>query len=351
MVNNLGKERVFIIAEAGVNHNGDIELAKKLVDIAVDANADAVKFQTFKTERLVTKYAPKAEYQKVTTNKEESQFDMLKRLELPEKYHFELMNYCESKGIMFLSTPFDIESADFLESLGVAAYKISSGDLTNMPMLMHIARKGKPIILSTGMSEPREVEEAVYWLRQACGAQRACEIILLHCTTEYPTPYNNVNLKAIDTLRQSFKLPVGYSDHTLGIEVPIAAVAMGACIIEKHFTLDKNMDGPDHKASLEPLELKNMIRAIRNIEIALGDGVKKPSAKEIDNMKAARKSVIAAKEILKGCKLDNSCLTVKRPGTGIEPKYLAVLTQGIAKRDISIDEQINWDDIDMEVKM
>ncbi|QEK11314.1 N-acetylneuraminate synthase [Crassaminicella thermophila] len=333
--------KTFIIAEAGVNHNGDINLAKKLIDAAVDAGADAVKFQTFKAEKIVIKKAEKAEYQKITTNNDESQFHMLKKLELSYEDHVQLYNYCRKKNIMFLSTPFDMDSVDLLEKIGIEVYKISSGDITNMPLLKYIASKNKPIILSTGMSNLGEIEEAIEWIKGA-GNEK---IILLHCTTNYPTEYKDVNLRAMNTMKEAFKLPVGYSDHTLGIEVPIAAVAMGACVIEKHFTLDKQMKGPDHKASLEPKELKKMVRTIRNIEICLGNGIKKCIENELENRLIGRKSIVAAHDIKKGEVLKLESIDFKRPGSGIEPKYYMNLIEKKITRDIKEDEIIRWNDI------
>lgn len=328
--------KVFIIAEAGVNHNGDIDNAKKLIDVAAKAGADAVKFQTFKAEKIVCKNAEKAEYQKHTTGKEENQFTMLKKLELTEEMHNELRAYCLKRNIMFLSTPFDLDSIDYLDKEGVQIMKIPSGEITNYPYLVKMAKTGKPIVLSTGMSEMNEVEEAVAILRE----NGAKEITVLHCNTEYPTPYADVNLKAMMTLKERLNLKVGYSDHTMGIEVPIAAVAMGATVIEKHFTLNKNMEGPDHKASLEPEELETMIRAIRNIENALGEGIKSPSFSEKKNISIVRKSIVAKKAILKGEVFAEDNLTVKRPGTGISPMRWNEIIGKIASRDFEIDEMI-----------
>lgn len=328
--------KVFIIAEAGVNHNGDINNAKKLIDVAARAGADAVKFQTFKAENIVCKNAEKAEYQKSTTGTEENQFSMLKKLELTEEMHQELQAYCLEKNIMFLSTPFDLESIDYLDKEGIKIMKIPSGEITNYPYLIKMAKTCKPIIVSTGMAELNEVEEAVTILRD----NGAKDITVLHCNTEYPTPYADVNLKAMLTLKDKLDLKVGYSDHTMGIEVPIAAVAMGATVIEKHFTLDKNMDGPDHTASLEPEELEAMIRAIRNIENALGDGIKSPSLSEKKNIDIVRKSIVAKKVILKGEIFTEDNLTVKRPGNGLSPMYWNELIGKMASKDYEIDEMI-----------
>ncbi len=271
------RKKIFIIAEAGVNHNGDINLAKKLIDVAKEAGADAVKFQTFKSEKVISKFAQKAEYQKETTGESDTQLDMVKKLELPYKDFKELKKYCDEVEINFMSTPFDLDSIEFLNELNIDVFKIPSGEITNLPYLIKIAQTNKPIIMSTGMSTLDEIEAAINILRQ----NGSGEITLLHCTTEYPAPYKDVNLRAMKTLRERFKVNVGYSDHTKGIEIPIAAVAMGAAVIEKHFTLDRNMEGPDHKASLEPDELKAMVQAIRNVESALGDGIKRPTESEI----------------------------------------------------------------------
>lgn len=330
--------KVFIIAEAGVNHNGSIELAKKLIDVACDAKADAVKFQTFKTKNLVSKNAQKAEYQKQTTNNSESQFDMIKKLELDMNTHKELMAYCEQKNIMFLSTPFDHESIDLLNNLGLEIFKIPSGEITNLPYLRHIGSLNKKVILSTGMSDMIEIKKALDVLVKAGTEQE--KITVLHANTEYPTPMSDVNLNAMKTIGETFKIDYGYSDHTLGIEVDIAAVAMGASCIEKHFTLDKTMQGPDHKASLEPTELKAMVIAIRNIELALGDGVKKPSSSESKNIDIARKSIVAKQEIKEGEVLNEKNITVKRPGNGISPMLWDEVIGTIATKNYSEDELI-----------
>lgn len=322
---------VFIIAEAGVNHNGDIEIAKKLVDAACEAGADAIKFQIFKTENLVIKSAEKAEYQKLTTGSGETQYDMLKKLELSYDDHLKLMEYCKERNIIYLSTPFDYESADVLERFNIYAYKIGSGDITNIPFLKYIASKAKPMIISTGMSNLGEIEEAL----EAVKSTGNENIVLLHCTSNYPTDYKDVNLNAMITLKNAFKLPVGYSDHTLGIEIAIAAVSKGATVIEKHFTLDRTMPGPDHKASLEPDELRQMIVSIRNVEAALGDGLKKIVGKEEDVKKAARKSIVANVDIPCGSFITEEMLTIKRPGTGMPPKFLNYLIGKKAKTNIS----------------
>lgn len=328
--------KIFIIAEAGVNHNGSIEIAQKLVDAAVAAGADAVKFQTFKAEKLVCKNAQKAEYQMETTDKAESQFDMLKKLELTVDMHKQLISYCNQKGIMFLSTPFDIDSLEFLVQCGVDIIKIPSGEITNYPYLRAVGRTGKKVILSSGMSTLDEVRDAVKVLKD----NGSKEIIVLHCNTEYPTPYADVNLKAMLTLRDELKIDVGYSDHTKGIEVPIAAAALGAMVIEKHFTLDKEMEGPDHKASLEPNELQEMVKAIRNIEIALGNGKKSPSESEKKNVGIVRKSIVARCNIIKGEKFTENNLTTKRPGTGISPMAWNDIIGQKAKRNFDADELI-----------
>jgi N,N'-diacetyllegionaminate synthase len=330
--------KAFIIAEAGVNHNGSIDTSRKLVDVAVDAGADAVKFQTFKTDQIVSITAPKAEYQIRTTGKRETQFRMLKKLELSEKAHHELFLYCKKKKIIFLSTPFDIESVDFLNKLGLGIFKIPSGEITNLPYLEKIGNLKKKIIMSTGMADMREIKDALKILID-CGTPKE-NITLLHCNTDYPTSMRDVNLLAMLTIRDAFKVKVGYSDHTLGIEVPVAAVALGATIIEKHFTLDKKMSGPDHSSSLEPKELKAMVEAIRNIEKALGDGIKKPSRSEMRNIHVVRKSIVAARAIRRGEVLSEGNITVKRPGTGISPMEWDKIIGGKAVRDFQKDEII-----------
>ncbi len=324
-----------IIAEAGVNHNGDIEIAKKLIVKAKECGADIVKFQTAKLDSLVSKTAKMAEYQKENIGKEESQKEMLSKLLLSFETFEELADYCKEVGIQFLSTPFDIESIQFLDSMQ-NIWKVPSGEITNYPYLVEIARTGKDIILSTGMSTLQEVEEALNVLRQ----NGAGEIILLHCTTNYPTPMQDVNLRAMLTLKEKFGCKIGYSDHTQGIEVPIAAVALGATVIEKHFTLDKNMEGPDHKASIEPDEFAQMVKSIRNIEKALGNGEKTPSQSEIANIAVARKSIIALKEIKAGEVFSEENITTKRPGTGINPMRWNEILGQKAKRDFAEDELI-----------
>lgn len=329
-------DKVFIIAEAGVNHNGDLKIAKKLIDKASESGADAIKFQSFKAENLVTKNAKKAEYQNRTTDKEENQFQMLSRLELSYENHKELIKYSEDKDIMFLSSPFDLESIDLLNELNLEIFKIPSGEITNLPYLEKIGRFNKKVILSTGMSTLGEIESALTILK----ASGSSDITVLHCNTEYPTPMQDVNLSAMNTIKDAFKVDVGYSDHTLGIEVPIAAVALGARVIEKHFTLDKSMDGPDHKASLEPDELKLMIENIRNIEKALGDGVKIPTDSEVKNRDMARKSIVANVDLKKGEVFSEENLYVKRPGSGISPMRWYEVTGQVAEKDFKEDELI-----------
>lgn len=329
-------EHVFIIAEAGDNHNGKFELALQLVDKAVEAGADCVKFQTFVTENVVSKFAEKAEYQKENTGADENQYEMIKKLELSFDQFREIQAYCQKKGIIFLSTPFDLDSIDFLQEINIPFWKIPSGEITNLPYLIRIAKTGKDIILSTGMSTMEEIANALDILK----SNGAGNITLLHCNTEYPTPYEDVNLRAMKTLKDTFQIPVGYSDHTQGIEVPIAAVASGACVIEKHFTLDKTMEGPDHKASLEPDELKNMVSAIRNIEKAMGAKEKFPTKSEKKNITIARKSIVAKCDIKKGEKLTEDNLYVKRPGDGISPMKWFEVIGTTAIRDFKEDELI-----------
>ena len=331
-------KHVFIIAEAGVNHNGSVKLAKELIDVAVQSGVDAVKFQTFKAENLVSKDTQKAAYQKETTDKQESQFDMIKKLELDMSIHKELISYCESKDIMFLSTPFEHDSIDMLNKLGLEIFKIPSGEITNLPYLRHIGSLKKEVILSTGMADLGEIEDALDILTEA-GADRD-QITVLHANTMYPTPMEDVNLKAMQTIGTAFDIAYGYSDHTLGIEVDIAAVAMGATIIEKHFTLDKTMEGPDHKASLEPDELVAMVKAIRNIELALGSSVKKPSKSEKPNMEIARKSIVANQAIEMGETFTEENMTIKRPGSGISPMQWDETIGRKALKDYDADELI-----------
>lgn len=329
---------VFIIAEAGVNHNGSIDVAKKLVDEASNAGADAVKFQTFKAKDLVSKKAQKAEYQKKTTDKKESQFDMIKKLELNVEMHKELISYCNIKNIMFLSSPFDLDSIKLLDELGLLVFKIPSGEITNLLYLRHIGKLNKKVILSTGMADINEIKDALDTLISN-GTQKE-NITVLHANTMYPTPLKDVNLRAMTTIGNTFDIAFGYSDHTLGIEVDIAAVAMGARCIEKHFTLDSTMEGPDHKASLEPGELKSMVRAIRNIEVALGSSIKKPSNSERPNMQVVRKSIVAKKNIKKGDVLCEQNLVIKRPGNGISPMRWDNIIGTYATKNYSEDDLI-----------
>lgn len=355
-------DSVYIIAEAGVNHNGSLDLARQLIDVAAAAGADAVKFQTFKAETLVSKQAAKADYQRQTTSADESQYEMIKKLELDAEAHRLLIDYCEKAGIQFLSTPFDLASVDLLvRTFDLAYIKIPSGEITNGPLLLKIAQTGKPVILSTGMSTLGEIEQALGVLafgyldshespsreafqaayRSSTGQKRLAACVrLLHCTTEYPAPFAEVNLRAMDTLRLAFGLPVGFSDHTPGIAVPIAAVARGAQIIEKHFTLDRSLPGPDHRASLEPKELQEMIRSIRQVEEALGEAIKAPSSSEMKNLAVARKCLVAKRNIAAGEVFTEANIAVKRPGNGISPfRFWEVLGRK-ALRDFIADEAI-----------
>ncbi|NOT22155.1 MAG: N-acetylneuraminate synthase [Nitrospiraceae bacterium] len=330
--------RTLIIAEAGVNHNGDLTLARQLIDAAAEAGADLVKFQTFNADRLVTTSANKAEYQAQATDPVETQHAMLRRLELSRDMHESLIAHCKNRGIKFFSTGFDPESIDLLAGLGVDCFKVPSGEITNLPYLRHVGRYGKPVILSTGMATLAEIEAALAVLEQA-GVSRD-RVTVLHCHTEYPTAMVDVNLRAMRTISETFHVAVGYSDHTLGIEVPIAAVALGATVIEKHFTLDRTLPGPDHKASLEPHELKAMVAAIRNIEQALGDGIKRVSPSEVKNKAMARKSLVAACDIRTGEIFSDANLTVKRPGTGLSPMRWDDVVGRKAPHDFAPDELI-----------
>ncbi len=332
------KTKVIIIAEAGVNHNGSIETAKKLVDAAVDAGVDYVKFQSFKASSLVSKHAVKAAYQKAQTDSTESQLEMLQKLELSEADHYDLLKYCQFKQIKFLSTAFDIESIDLLKSLGMTLGKIPSGEMTNLPYLRKMAASFPKIIFSTGMCSMEDIQNTYDVLIKE--GTRPENITVLHCNTEYPTPMQDVHLKAMNTIREQFNVNVGYSDHTLGIEIPIAAVALGACVIEKHFTLDKNAKGPDHKASLEPADLKAMVSAIRNIELALGSTVKQMSASEEKNKTIARKSLVAKWPINKGEIFTEENITAKRPGDGISPMFIDDVLGKIAKQNFEADQPI-----------
>lgn len=329
---------IFIIAEAGVNHNGSLEIAKALIDVAAQSGADAVKFQTFKADKLVSKTAQKASYQKQTTDADESQYAMIKKLELDEKAHHELIEYCAQKNILFLSTPFDHESIDLLADLGMEIFKIPSGEITNLPYLRHIGSLQKEVILSTGMATLDEIDAALHVLTTAGTAKE--HITVLHATTEYPCPMDEVNLRAMQTIQDTFDIRVGYSDHTRGIEIPIAATAMGASVIEKHFTLDREMEGPDHKASLEPNELIAMVHAIRNIEKALGDGIKRPSPSELKNIPIARKSIVASRSITKGERLSEENITIKRPGSGTSPMRYDEILGTVASKNYNEDEAI-----------
>ena len=330
--------KTLIIAEAGVNHNGDLTLARRLIDVAAEAGADLVKFQTFSADRLVTVSARKADYQAQTTDAGESQHAMIRQLELTRDMHEALIAHCKSRGIQFFSSGFDQESIDMLVELGLDRFKIPSGEITNLPYLRHVGRYGKPVILSTGMATLGEIEAALDVLEQA-GMSRGF-ITVLHCNTEYPTPMTDVNLRAMLAMRDAFGVAVGYSDHTVGIEVAIAAVALGAAVIEKHFTLDRNLPGPDHKASLEPDELSAMVAAIRNIEQALGDGIKRPSASEAKNKPIARKSLVAARTIRAGEVFSETNVTIKRPGTGLSPMRWDEVLGRKAPHDFAPDELI-----------
>ncbi len=337
---------IIIIAEAGVNHNGEIGKAEQLIDAAAAAGADYVKFQTFKAEKLVTKSAAKAAYQQQNTvGENESQYEMLKKLELSEEDHVALARYAVTKGIKFLSTAFDLESIDFLDRLGIDTFKIPSGEITNYPYLVRIAKTGKPVILSTGMAEMREIQDAVTVLTEN-GVPKG-QIIILHCNTEYPTPFEDVNLKAMNTIGETFGVSYGYSDHTPGIEVPIAAVALGASVIEKHFTLDRDLPGPDHKASLEPGELKAMISAIRNIEKAIqGNGIKQPSLSEAKNITIARKSIHLGQDIQKGQLLTADHLVMLRPGDGISPMDIKKVIGRRTRAGLNAGTKLAWEDLE-----
>ena len=335
------KNKIFLIAEAGVNHNGDIKLAQKLIDAAKKCGADAVKFQTFTAQKLVSAKAKKAGYQNKTTSKKESQLLMLKKLELDEREHRLLVDYCGKQEIIFMSTPFDEESADLLERLGMKIYKIPSGEITNFPLLTHIARKKKPVILSTGMSTLEEVKEAVEVIK-ASGNKA---LTVLHCVTEYPAPFDQINLRAMITLKNALQISVGFSDHTVGIDIPIAAAALGAQVIEKHLTLDRTLPGPDQKASLEPDEFKRMAEAIRRVEVALGDGKKIPAPCEKKYIPLVRKSVVALEDIPAGGRLTRLNVALKRPGTGIQPKDFEKVLGLLVKKDIQAEETITWGDL------
>ncbi len=331
-------KRVFIIAEAGVNHNGSLEIAKKMIDCAAQCEVDAIKFQTFQADSLVSPFAPKAEYQKKLTNHRETQLKMLKSYQLDKHAHRQLMKYCKKRKILFISSPFDLPSINLLNDLGLPILKIPSGEINNLPYLKKIGKLKKKLILSTGMASLEEIQTALKILIKAGTPKQL--ITVLHCNTAYPTPFGDVNLQAMLTMKERLKVKVGYSDHTLGIEIPIAAVALGAGVIEKHFTLDRTREGPDHKASLEPSELKKMVAAIRHVELALGTGIKKPSASEIKNLPVVRKSLVAASDINKGDIFQSENIAVKRPGTGITPMNLNKVLGLRAKRDFKKDELI-----------
>jgi len=338
----IGDGRAFVVAEAGVNHNGDMALARRLVDAAADAGADAVKFQTFRTDALVSRVAPKAGYQVETTGAGESQRTMLARLELNEAQHAELRDRAAGRGIVFFSAPFDEASADTLERLGVAVFKVPSGEITNTPFLRHIASKGRPMILSTGMSTLAEVDAAVAAIREAGDPP----LVVLHCLSAYPAPPAEVNLRAMAVLRDRYGVPAGFSDHTLGIDVSLAAAALGAAVIEKHITLDKTLPGPDHRASLEPAEMAALVRGIRTIESALGDGAKRAMPSEEDTRNVARKSLVAARALKAGERLTRAAIAIKRPGTGIPPTDLDRALGRVLRHDLAIDEVISWSALD-----
>ncbi|MCX7835704.1 MAG: N-acetylneuraminate synthase [bacterium] len=333
----------FIIAEAGVNHNGNPELAFQLIDIAAEAGVNAVKFQTFRAEDLADVNAPKAVYQQETVGETINQLEMLKQLELPLPIYFQLKEYAEKKGLVFLSSPFEEKSADFLvNELKVAAIKVPSGELTNFPFLIHLAKMGLPLIVSTGMATLEEVRRSVQIIFQNGNPPLA----LLHCTSSYPAPYDSINLRAMLTLEKEFQIPIGFSDHTEGIHIPIAAVALGACIIEKHFTIDRNLPGPDHKASLSPIELKAMVQGIRSVEIALGDGIKRPHAIEKDVTEVARKSLFTSKPLKKGSTITSDCLIARRPGTGIPPSELQSIVGKRILRDLPMGSMLRYEDLE-----
>ena len=334
-------ERCFIIAEAGVNHNGNIEMAHGLIDVAVEAGADAVKFQTFRASQVISPRAPKAAYQMRTTRADESQLEMVRKLELPFVVFRELSERCREHGIIFLSTPFDEESVDFLAGLDVPAIKVPSGELTNLPLLRRIGQKGTPLILSTGMSYLEEVERAVRTVRE----EGCADLVLLHCTSSYPADPGECNLRAMETLCTTFAVPVGYSDHTPGIEIACAAVALGACVIEKHFTLDRSLPGPDHGASLDPAQLRDLVRAIRSVETAIGDGIKRPMPGELEVRSVARRSLVAARNLAAGDVLTPHDVAARRPGTGISPIELERVVGRRTTVAIQAEELLHWDQL------
>lgn len=346
--------KVFIVAEAGVNHNGNLDVALQLIDVAVRSGADAIKFQTFKADRLVTATASKANYQIENMGTNGSQFEMLEKLELSPQMHRKLLSYCRKKNIIFMSTPFDEASVDLLDNLGMQIFKIPSGEITNKPLIQHIATKGKSIILSTGMSYLDEVGKAISWIDEVWETdkqplvststhQLINSLTLLHCVSSYPAAAEDSNLSAIKTMERAFGLPVGYSDHSIGIEISIAAVTMGAKVIEKHFTLNRNMEGPDHKLSLEPDELETMVRTIRTVEKAIGDGLKKPTEGEIGNRNVVRKSLVASKDIRSGKVISSKDIVTKRPGDGISPEFKDLVIGMRARRKISADSVLKWE--------
>lgn len=325
----------YIIAEIGSNHNGDIKTAKKMIDKAANAGVDAVKFQTFKAEKLYSKNTPKFSKDDMLP------FDLIKSIEMPRNWHKKLKEHTEKKGLHFISSPFDFEAVDELDEVGVPAFKIASFELVDLELLKHIAKKGKPIILSTGLADIEEIKEALKAIR----SQKNDDIVLLHCNSLYPTPADVVNLNAINTMSNVFKIPIGFSDHTIGIHIPVAAVAKGAKVIEKHFTLDRKMKGPDHHFAIEPDELKQMVQEIREVEKAFGTGVKKPSKQEREMLEKGRRSIIAATEIKKGTKISRDMLIVKRPGYGIKPKFISKVVGKTASKNIKADQWITWKDI------
>jgi N-acetylneuraminate synthase/N,N'-diacetyllegionaminate synthase len=338
---NWPRKGIFLIAEAGVNHNGDLATAMKLVEVAARAGADAVKFQSFRAGRIATATAQKADYQLAGAGRGETQLEMLQRLELSPEDHRALCLFSREKRIAFLSSPFDEESADLLDVLKVPMFKMASGEITNLPLLRYVARKLRPVILSTGMSTLEEVGEALDAIR----GEGNRDVMLLHCVTEYPAPPDQINLRAMETMRNAFHVPVGYSDHTAGLEMAIAAAALGASLIEKHFTLSRTMEGPDHRASLEPEELEELVRCIRNVEVGLGTGIKAPAPCEVKNLPAARKSVVAAVDIGAGTQITASMLTCKRPGSGLPPKEIDRIVGRRARKDIAADELLTWESV------
>ncbi len=329
----------FIIAEAGVNHNGDIEIAKEMIDVAVEAGVDAIKFQTFKADQVVSAQAPKASYQLDATDKNESQLDMLRHLELSSEEHRILQNHCQERDVLFLSTPFDQESVDVLDDLAIPAFKIASGEITNWPFLAYIAAKQKPMILSTGMSHLGEVDQAV----RVIGEKDNRQLVLLHCVSNYPADPADANLSAMSTMASAFQLPVGYSDHTLGIEVALAATALGACVIEKHFTLDRDLPGPDHRASLEPEQLADLVHGIRTVESAIGHGRKEPASSESEVRNVARRSLVASQDIPAGTALTEQFIAIKRPSSGLPPSMLPHLIGRVSKEEIIAGTLLDWD--------